>query len=140
MPHQTCHQHQQRLDWVATWIAMGGYSGYVRIVPATIGSFVGLLLYSLLAKGPGRKLVKTKDARPIVIDEVVGMWVALLFLPYRIGYLLSAFVLFRLFDILKPFPADHTQRLRGGLGIMVDDIIAGIYASAILHSIQIFFG
>ena len=73
-----------------------------------------------------------KDPGVIVIDEVAGMMVAVLFLPRTLGVLVSAFFLFRFFDIWKPFPAREAQALRGGLGLVVDDLIAGVYALVLL--------
>lgn len=73
-----------------------------------------------------------KDPGAIVIDEVAGMMLSVLLVPPTPLVLLSAFVLFRVFDVLKPFPANIAQRLRGGLGVMVDDLIAGLYALALV--------
>ncbi|MCI0591209.1 MAG: phosphatidylglycerophosphatase A [Gammaproteobacteria bacterium] len=147
------------LDRVVIWVATGGYSGYLSPVPATIGSFVGLLLYLPLAESPivlqlaltgalfalgiwtssrAEEIMKTKDARPIVIDEIVGMWISVLFLPNEVTWLLAAFLLFRLFDVLKPFPAKQAQELAGGWGVMTDDVIAGLYTNALLNFLQTF--
>ena len=144
------------LDRSATWIATGGFSGYAGVVPGTIGSFVGLLLYLPLESFPplislaGSVLLffvgvfvssrvetiwRIKDPQPVVIDEIVGMWIALLFIPLEIVYFLAAFVFFRLFDIIKPFPARQAELLPGGWGIMVDDVVAGIYANAAIQSL-----
>jgi phosphatidylglycerophosphatase A len=68
----------------------------------------------------------------IVIDEVAGMFLSVLFLPRTLPVLASAFLLFRLFDIWKPYPARQLQEVRGGLGVMLDDLIAGAYALALL--------
>jgi phosphatidylglycerophosphatase A len=73
-----------------------------------------------------------KDPGVIVIDEVAGMTLAVLAVPLTLPALLAAFLLFRLFDALKPFPANVAQRLRGGLGIVADDLIAGLYALALV--------
>jgi phosphatidylglycerophosphatase A len=81
-----------------------------------------------------------KDPGVIVIDEVAGMMVAVLLLPRTPGVLLCAFLLFRLFDIWKPFPADEAQALRGGFGVMVDDLIAGVYALVLLMGARMLFG
>jgi phosphatidylglycerophosphatase A len=81
-----------------------------------------------------------KDPGVIVIDEVAGMMVAVLLLPRTLGVLLCAFFLFRLFDIWKPFPADKAQSLRGGFGVMVDDLIAGVYALVLLMGTRMLFG
>lgn len=142
------------LDRAVLWLATGGHSGHSPIVPATVGSAVGLVLFLPLAHaslsvqtaptilllflgvwiaGRAEDLSGVKDARPIVIDEVVGMWISLLALPPRMEYWLAAFVLFRVFDVVKPFPADRAQRLARGWGIMLDDVFAGIYANAVLH-------
>jgi len=141
------------LDQAATFISTGGYSGYARIVPGTVGSLVGLLLYLPAIPSPiGARIAATvavfflgvfassrvaaiwriKDPHPIVIDEIVGMWISLMFVPPTVLNVVSAFVLFRLFDIVKPFPARQAEELPGGWGIMVDDVIAGIYAGLLL--------
>jgi phosphatidylglycerophosphatase A len=81
-----------------------------------------------------------KDPGVIVIDEVAGMMVAVLLLPRTPGVLLCAFLLFRLFDIWKPFPAGEAQALRGGFGVVVDDLIAGVYALVLLKGARMLFG
>jgi phosphatidylglycerophosphatase A len=78
-----------------------------------------------------------KDDKKIVIDEFVGYIVSVLFLPRSMVYLISAFILFRFFDILKPFPIRVVERkIKGGLGIMIDDIIAAIPVNIILQIIN----
>ena len=72
--------------------------------------------------------ISKKDPSIIVIDEWVGQWIALLFLPKSILWGLAAFLLFRLFDIWKPYPIKKLDKMIGGLGIMLDDVLAGIYA------------
>lgn len=67
-----------------------------------------------------------------MVDEVAGMTLAVAAVPLTPAALLAGFVLFRVFDVLKPFPADAAQRLPGGFGVMVDDLIAGLYALALL--------
>jgi phosphatidylglycerophosphatase A len=73
------------------------------------------------------------DPSIVVIDEIVGLWVALLFLPKEIPALLVAFTTFRLFDIVKPPPVAALERAGRGWGIMLDDVAAGIYANAVTH-------
>lgn len=80
-----------------------------------------------------------KDPGVIVIDEVAGMMVAVLLLPRTLGVLLCAFFLFRIFDIWKPFPAREAQALRGGFGVVVDDLIAGVYALVLLMGARMLF-
>jgi phosphatidylglycerophosphatase A len=69
------------------------------------------------------------DPSIVVIDEVVGMWISLLAIPMGISAAILAFLFFRTFDILKPFPARQMEHLPGGWGIMMDDVVAGIYAN-----------
>jgi phosphatidylglycerophosphatase A len=73
-----------------------------------------------------------KDPGAIVIDEVAGMTLSVVAFPLTPGVLLAGFLLFRILDVLKPPPARGSQRLAGGVGVMVDDVIAGLYALAIL--------
>jgi len=79
------------------------------------------------------------DARPIVIDEVVGQWLALLWCPHSWIWFAGGFVLFRVFDIFKPFPVRASQKLPGGWGVTIDDILAGLYAALCLYFIGRFF-
>ena len=79
-----------------------------------------------------RALGGGKDPGAIVVDEVAGMTLSVLAVPLSLPALLAAFLLFRVFDVVKPFPANVSQRLRGGLGVMVDDLIAGLYALALV--------
>ena len=73
------------------------------------------------------------DGGPIVIDEVVGQWIAVAGLPATPAVLIGGLLLFRIFDIFKPFPAGRSQRLPGGWGVVADDVIAGIYAAIALR-------
>ena len=81
-----------------------------------------------------------KDPGVIVIDEVAGMFVSVLFLPRTLPVLATAFVLFRLFDIWKPFPARESQVFTGGIGVMLDDLIAGAYALVLIAGARALFG
>jgi len=81
-----------------------------------------------------------KDPGIIVIDEFAGMMLSVMFLPRTLGVFISAFLLFRLFDIWKPFPARESQALRGGFGVMVDDLIAGAYTLVLLMGARQLFG
>jgi phosphatidylglycerophosphatase A len=76
----------------------------------------------------------------IVIDEVAGMMLSVLALPRTVGVLLVAFFCFRALDIVKPFPASEAQSLPGGLGVMVDDLIAGAYTLLLLVASRALFG
>lgn len=83
-----------------------------------------------------RALARGKDPGAIVVDEVAGMALALLGVALTPAILAAAFLLFRIFDVLKPFPANVAQRLPGGLGVMIDDLIAGLYALVLVLLIR----
>ena len=80
-----------------------------------------------------------KDPRQCTIDEVVGMWISLLFLPKQIVISILAFIIWRTFDIVKPFPAKNLEKLEGGLGIMIDDVVSGLYSLIVLQIFLYFF-
>lgn len=80
-----------------------------------------------------------KDPSKVVIDEMVGVWIPLLVVPdndYKYGYAVAAFILFRLFDIFKPLGIRNMEKFKGGIGIMMDDILSGIYSLIILIIIR----
>ncbi len=136
-------------------IGTGLGAGYSPIAPGTAGSLLALILFGLLPAASvvwllisgivffvGVKIStliecdKGEDPSLVVIDEIVGQWIALLFLPaYPLMVFVAAFFLFRLFDIWKPYPIDLSQKLNGGWGIMIDDVLAGIYANLVLQII-----
>tara|TARA_Y100001970_G_C14145239_1_gene809457 strand:- start:167 stop:616 length:450 start_codon:yes stop_codon:yes gene_type:complete len=135
------------------------YLGYLPKMPGTFGTFGALLFYCLLVKmfhfgfselglttliiiilsiissHYSIKIFESDDPKKVVIDEVAGYFVVLLFVPFTIGNLLCGFVLFRLFDVWKPFPLNKLENLHGGLGITLDDVGAGIVANLILRLI-----
>jgi phosphatidylglycerophosphatase A len=79
-----------------------------------------------------------KDSSKVVIDEAVGMWVSLLLVPFRIKYILIGIILFRFFDIAKPFFIRRSEKLPSGWGVMTDDLLAGIFSNLILQIIAKF--
>ena len=140
---------------LAVFVATAGYAGYFPVAPGTVGSAVGLLVY-LLVWWTGSVVVELGliavlfaagvwagttaeryfggiDPGPIVLDEVVGMLITLLLIPVDLGGALLGFLLFRLFDVWKPFPADRLEKLHGGLGVMADDAMAAVYANLALR-------
>lgn len=134
-------------DGFAFGLATAGGAGLVPLAPGTAGSLlaaallwlvplsnlslavilVGVSLVGAWAAGRIERIVVQKDPGVIVIDEVAGMLLSVLTLPRTLPILLLAFVCFRVFDILKPFPVREAQSLPGGFGIMADDLIAGAY-------------
>ena len=137
------------------FIATGFYSGYLPKAPGTWGSLVGLLLFFLLhtlnlqiylavvaaifvigtfAAGEAEKILDRKDPGLVVIDEIVGILITMIAIPATPLAMGLGFILFRIFDIWKPFPIRLIdQRFHGGLGIMLDDIVAGIFSLVILQ-------
>ena len=99
--------------------------------------FLSIILILLVGVITGDAVEKTwgKDHQRVVIDEVAGMAISLLCIPYQWTYYLLALVLFRFFDIVKPFYIRRLERLPGGWGVMADDVLAGIYANMVLQAI-----
>ena len=148
-----------KINAVEKLIGSGLYSGYIPLASGTFGSIVALLIYFIpgfekpyviipaicIAIFWGIKLgtkfegLYGKDPSECTIDEVVGMWITLLFLPKDFFIALIAFVVWRTLDIIKPFPARKSESLEGGLGIMMDDIISAIYSLIIVHLILVIF-
>jgi phosphatidylglycerophosphatase A len=134
-------------------LATGLGAGYIPIAPGTWGTalsaviywyvlpqnqfiIIPLVLVSFFLAVPictkAELLFGEHDDSRIVIDEVVGFWISVLMLPKRLDLLISAFVLFRIFDIYKPLIIKKSQDLPGGWGVMVDDAIAGIFTNLII--------
>lgn len=99
------------------------------IILIVVGFVLGVICTNVLENEWG------KDPQKIVIDEAVGVWIAFLFIPYSLTYFILAFVLFRVFDIWKPLGIRKIENLKGGMGVMGDDVLAGIYANVVLHLI-----
>jgi phosphatidylglycerophosphatase A len=98
-----------------------------------LGGITLLVFFVSLWSGTGAETVFGKDNRKIVIDEGCGMLVSFLFLPKRFFLYILAFVIFRGLDIIKPPPARDCEKLGGGLGITLDDVVAGIYTNLIMQ-------
>ena len=138
-------------------VACGFGSGFAPRAPGTVGTLVGVALYLPLAQASlgiylvacaaviaigiwtsGRTAndLHTRDHPAIVIDEIAGFFVTMTAIPFEWPWLLAGFVLFRVFDVLKPWPIRALDRhVHGGLGIMLDDLAAGAAACAVLHAL-----
>jgi phosphatidylglycerophosphatase A len=109
-------------------------------LPLWIGVLVVVAAFALglYLCGETARRLGVHDHGGIVWDEFVGMWLVLLFVPFDVAWWLAAFVLFRFFDIIKPWPIRWLdRRVAGGLGIMIDDVMAAVYALAVLAAGQI---
>lgn len=136
------------------WVACGFGSGLAPFAPGTFGTLAAVPLYWLMQSlsvtwylaltaaiaafgmwvtGRTARDLGVHDHGSIVFDEIAGYLVAMAFAPVGWVYMLAGFLLFRLFDIAKPFPLRRLERLPGGVGIMADDLGAGVYAAAVLH-------
>jgi phosphatidylglycerophosphatase A len=143
---------------LAVFICTFGYVGFFPVAPGTIGSLAGLVVYGLLrwsgATWPMEAAVivllfvagtwsgthaerhfGTTDPGPGVIDEVVGMLITLFLLPSSWAVIVIGFLVFRVLDVIKPYPADRLERLHGGLGMMTDDVMSAVYSNLVLHAL-----
>ncbi len=141
-------------DLGARVVATAFFSGHSRVAPGTAGSAVGLLLFvplswaslpaqvgacialffvGVCAASHVARRVGLEDPGIVVVDEVLGMWVSIIGLPLTPVVALLGFLLFRVLDILKPYPADALEHLPRGWGIMADDVAAGLYANLLLR-------
>ncbi|HJY28514.1 MAG TPA: phosphatidylglycerophosphatase A [Pyrinomonadaceae bacterium] len=150
-------------DYLALAIATCGV-GYLPLMPGTFGSLVGVAIFLALIRISAaaivvailfftfagiwagtrtEKLSQRKDPGKIVVDEVAGQLIALLpllFVAWSIKTVIVSFILFRFFDIVKPYPANRLQDLEGGVGVMCDDLVAGAYAAIIVSGVLIVYG
>jgi phosphatidylglycerophosphatase A len=97
-----------------------------------------MILVAIWASQVVHRLLKKVDPSEVVVDEVAGFLLTMLWIPLSWGTLLAGFLLFRIFDIWKPWPAGPAERLHGGLGIVLDDLVAGLYANLGLRFILVF--
>lgn len=106
------------------WLLIRGFS-----LPMYLLTLLAVFIIGFFAAGSAEKILDRADAGPIVIDEMLGMFITLTLAPdHPLAWVLG-FILFRIFDITKPFPVSwFDQRIHGGIGIMMDDVAAGIYA------------
>jgi phosphatidylglycerophosphatase A len=140
-------------------IASGLGLGYAPLIPGTFGTLLGVLIYYFLGKlqwwlvilitilifliavwssHQAEKIMFTRDPQVVTIDEVAGYLVTMLSFPNNWKWLLAGFVLFRVFDIIKPWPASYFDNVsRRGFAVVMDDIVAGIYANICLQIVRV---
>jgi phosphatidylglycerophosphatase A len=148
-----------KINFFEKFFGSGFYTGYIPLASGTFASLAALAIYFIpnfekpyviipaifvfiflgIRLGTKFESLYGKDPAECTIDEVVGMWITLLFLPKDFFIALIAFVVWRTLDIIKPFPAKRSESLKGGLGVMMDDIISAIYSLIIVHIILVIF-
>lgn len=143
------------MNRLALLISTFGYVGFFPVAPGTAGSLAALALYAPIrwvgapsvetaaiavvfaigvwASTRAESLIGATDPGPVVIDEVLGMLVTLAWMPLSLAGIAAGFVLFRIFDVLKPFPARRLEQAPRGWGIMLDDAMAGVYGQLALR-------
>lgn len=137
------------------FLATGFFIGTLPFAPGTFGSLLGLPIVFLLSRlnlllsvsvillfivfaigiaSAAEKILNQKDPAKIVIDEIAGLMVTFTGMPFNSKTAIAGFIIFRVFDILKPFPIRTVEsKIRGGSGVVLDDVLAGIYANLILR-------
>lgn len=139
---------------IILFISQGAYAGRFPIAPGTAGTVVGVLIYlgakhlgtfpyagfcvvlsavGTWAAGRAEKILGCKDCPSIVVDEIAGYLIAMFMVPPSWEYSVAGFLVFRLFDIAKPWPLKRLQDLDGGFGVMMDDLGAGLYTNIALQ-------
>lgn len=143
---------------IIDFLATGAYVGYTPKMPGTAGTLWGIpivyilscygqyeyaiatvvfFVFASIISGASEKDFGGKDPSKVIIDEILGFMVAFFLIPFTLINVIIVFLLFRFFDILKPFPISYLdKRVRGGVGIVLDDAVAGIFANIIMHLIN----
>ncbi|MBI5642467.1 MAG: phosphatidylglycerophosphatase A [Deltaproteobacteria bacterium] len=140
---------------ISKFLATGAYIGYIPFAPGTFGTLWGVLIayclagastpvyaatvfavsiVSIYAAEETCRITGKKDPGSIVCDEISGVLVSFFLIPFTLLNAILVFILFRFFDILKPYPAGHLDKnIKGGLGVVADDLAAGVYANISAH-------
>lgn len=144
---------------IKKFIGSGFLTGYIPFAPGTFGSILALGIYFIpffqniyiilgfsiisfligIPLGNYFEKIYGKDPKQFTLDEFVGMWIALLYLPESISLIIATFIIWRVLDILKPYPINKMELIKGGLGIMLDDVVAGMYSLIIIYIFKILF-
>ena len=145
----------------AAWLLGAGFgTGLAPVAPGTVGSLLALVIYAFLPISEDSLALylligvgffvgiwatgsltspSDPDPRKAVWDEFIGMWTTCILLPKTVSWLAAAFFCFRILDIVKPWPVRRLERLHGGVGIMADDLLAGLYGAALLNGLRLAF-
>jgi len=144
------------MEWIVKFLATGFFAGYSPIAPGTMGTLVGVVLYAILPTTEtfywililcliiggtvishlAENIIGQVDSPKIVVDEICGYFIVMAFLPKSLGLMFLGFLIYRVLDVIKIYPTKKFEMLTGGLGIMLDDIYAGVITNLILHLIH----
>ncbi len=140
-------------------IGSGLFSGYFPSAPGTVGSLFALAIFMVpgfenfyiilpisficfiigISLGNYFEEIYGEDPKQFTLDEFVGTWIAFMFVPKSIELIIITFIIWRILDITKPFPANRAELLKGGWGIMLDDVVSGMYSLIIIYIFKILF-
>ncbi len=143
------------------FLSTGAFSGYAPVMPGTAGTVAGVFFYlllshfhlpvyllltvlfiffSILISDKAEHVFSKKDPPEVVIDEIAGYLITMATFSSEWKYVIGGFVLFRIMDVFKPFPANRiNEKVKGGCGIVLDDVVAGVYANLCLQAARVFF-
>ena len=148
-----------KINFFEKLLGSGLYTGFIPFASGTFGSLIALIIYWIpgfenlyviipviilstiygIFIGNKFDVIYGKDPAEYTLDEMIGQWIALLFLPKTILISVIAFFTWRVFDIIKPFPSKKLENLPGGIGIIADDIVASLYSLIFVHIILLVF-
>jgi phosphatidylglycerophosphatase A len=149
-----------KINFFEKFIGSGFYSGYFPVASGTVGSLAAIVIYLIpgferlviiipatliftmygMILGTKFESLYGKDPAECTVDEVVGTWISIIALPKTFWIIVGAFFIWRILDIIKPPPAKNLERLKGGLGIMIDDVISALYTLIIMHLVVYLLG
>jgi len=138
---------------IKIFFGTGFYSGYFPKIPGTFGSLIAMLFFFIpgfgklsflipfiilvfflgIYLGSEFEKIYAKDPPVFTLDEFIGTWITFLFVEKSLMILITGFIVWRILDILKPYPANKAEKLKGGLGIMLDDVISGMYSLIFIY-------
>ena len=147
------------ISFLKRLLGSGFGTGYLPYVPGTFGSLASLSIFLIpgvanfyiilpitvitflvgIRLGNYFETIYNKDPKQFTLDEFVGTWITFLFIPQNLIQFIIGFIVWRILDIVKPFPANKSESLKGGLGIMMDDVVSGLYSLVIMFIFNFIF-